>query len=64
MYKGRLVITADSQLILTILHTYHDSVLGGHSRFPRTYKRLTSEVYKQGMKGTVKRYVEEYGTCQ
>lgn len=43
-YKNRLVISKSSVLIPTILHTYHDSILGGHSGFLRTYKRLTAEL--------------------
>lgn len=44
-YKNRLVLSKTSTLIPTILHTYYDSVLGGHSGFLRTYKRLTGELY-------------------
>ena len=50
-YKGRLVIAKNSSLIPAILHTYHDSVLGGHSGFLRTYKRMTGELFWVGMKG-------------
>ena len=44
-YKGRLVIAKNSSLIPTIMHIYHDSVLGGYSGFLRTYKRLTGELF-------------------
>lgn len=44
-YKNRLVLSEKSVMIPTILHTFHDSVLGGHSGFLRTYKRLTGEFY-------------------
>ena len=44
-YKGRLVIAKNSSLRPAILHTYHDSVLGGHSGFLRTYKRMTGELF-------------------
>ena len=63
-YKGRLVIAKNSSLIPTIMHTYHDSVLGGHSGFLRTYKRLTGELFWVGMKAEVKKYCEECITCQ
>ena len=49
-YKGRLVISRNSVLLLTILHTYHDSVFGGHSGYLRTYKRLIGELYWEGMR--------------
>ena len=63
-YKGRLVIAKNSSLIPIIMHTYHDSVLGGHSGFLRTYKRLTGELFWVGMKAHVKKYCEECITCQ
>lgn len=63
-YKGRLVLSKTSTLIPAILHTYHDSVLGGHSAFLRTYKRLTVDLYLEGMKSDVKKYVEECLICQ
>lgn len=31
LYKGRLVLSSSSSLIPSILHTYHDSIVGGHS---------------------------------
>lgn len=63
-YKGRLVISKSSSLLPAILHLYHDSVLGGHSGFLRTYKRLTSDLYWVGMKADIKKYVEECLICQ
>lgn len=58
-YKGRIVLSKSSTLIPTILHTYHDSVFGGHLGFFRTYKRQTGELYWEDMKADVKKYVEE-----
>ncbi|TYK30692.1 RNA-directed DNA polymerase (Reverse transcriptase) [Cucumis melo var. makuwa] len=39
-------------------------VVGGHSRFLRTYKRVASKLYWEGMKFDVKRHCEECLTCQ
>ncbi|KAA0037056.1 transposon Tf2-1 polyprotein isoform X1 [Cucumis melo var. makuwa] len=39
-------------------------VFGGHSRFLRTYKRLTGELYWKGMKKDIMRYCEECAICQ
>ncbi|XP_038895982.1 uncharacterized protein LOC120084159 [Benincasa hispida] len=58
-HKGRLVLSSTSSLIPTIMHTYHDSIFGGHSRFLRTYKIVSGELYWEGMKRAVKEYVEE-----
>lgn len=62
-YKGRLVVSKSS-LLPSILHTYHDSVFGGHSGFLRMYKRLIGELYWEGMKQDVKKYVGECSVCQ
>lgn len=64
LYKGRLVLSSSSKLISTILHTYHDSVMGGHSGFLRTDKRLTSELYWPSMKKDVQKYVAGCEVCQ
>lgn len=39
-YKNKLVLARSSSLIPAILQMYHNSVVGGHSGFLRTYKRL------------------------
>jgi len=63
-YKDKFVLSKTSTLIPTILHTYHDSVLGDHSGFLCTYKRPTGELYWEGMKADVKKYCEECVICQ
>ncbi|KAA0054183.1 Transposon Ty3-G Gag-Pol polyprotein [Cucumis melo var. makuwa] len=64
LYKGRLVLSRNSTLIPSLLHTFHDSVLGGHSGFLRTYKRMNREIHWMGMKNDVKKYVEQCEICQ
>ena len=64
MYKDRIELSKTSKLIPTILHTYHDSVFGGHSGFLRTYKRMVAELHWEGMKQDVKKYCEECMICQ
>lgn len=44
-FKGRVVISKTCSLQPTILHTYLDSVFGGHSGFLRTCKRIIGELY-------------------
>ncbi|KAA0057268.1 Ty3/gypsy retrotransposon protein [Cucumis melo var. makuwa] len=63
-FKGRLVLSKTSTLIPTIMHTYHDSVFGGHSGFLRTYKRMAGELYWKGMKRDIQKYCEECMICQ
>ena len=57
--KGRMVVSQTSTLIPKILHTFHDSILGGHSGFLRTYERISGELYWRGMKAEIKKYVEQ-----
>ena len=47
-----------------VLHTYHDSVFGGHLGCLTAYKRLTGELYREGMKVDVQKYCEECLACQ
>ena len=63
-FKGRLVLSKTSTLIPTIMHTYHDSVFGGHSGFLRTYKRMAGELYWKGMKKDIQKYCKECMICQ
>ncbi|KAL4010950.1 hypothetical protein IC575_027992 [Cucumis melo] len=64
MYKNRLVILKQSSLIPVILDTFHNSAVGGHSEFLRTYKRVAAELYWEGMKADIKKQCEECLTCQ
>ncbi|KAA0033837.1 Ty3/gypsy retrotransposon protein [Cucumis melo var. makuwa] len=49
---------------VTILNTYHNSVVGGHSGFLRTYKRISSDLYWEGMKAGIRKHCEECLICQ
>ena len=57
LYKGRMVVSKTSTVIPKFLHTFHDSILMGHSRFLRTYKRINGELYWKGMKADVKKQI-------
>ncbi|KAA0055716.1 transposon Tf2-1 polyprotein isoform X1 [Cucumis melo var. makuwa] len=58
LYKGRLVLSKNSTPIPNLLHTFRDSILGGHSGLLRTYKRMSGELHWKGRKADVKKYVE------
>ncbi|TYK16772.1 Transposon Ty3-G Gag-Pol polyprotein [Cucumis melo var. makuwa] len=63
-YKDRLVISQSSKLIPQVLHSYHDSAVGGHSGFLRTYKRIAGELHWKGMKIVIKKYCAKCLICQ
>ena len=53
-----------SDLIPSILKEFHMGVVGGHSGFFRTFKRITQDLYLVGMRGDSKKFVAECGICQ
>lgn len=63
-YKHRVVIPRWSALIPSILAEFHISPISGHGGFLRTYKRLTAELFGEGMKLDVKKFVSECHICQ
>ena len=63
-YKNQIVLSKQLSLIPNLLHTFHNSVLGGHSKFLKTYKRMSGELDWKGMKTDVKRYVKQCEICQ
>ena len=63
-YQGQAVIPKDSSQIPISLAEFHNSAIGGHSGFLRTYKRLAATVYWKEMRKQVKDYVVSCQTCQ
>lgn len=63
-FRGRVVLLPTSTWISRILHDFHDSVIGSHSRFLRTYKRVLAVFFSKGMKKSIKDYVSNCSTCQ
>lgn len=47
-----------------ILNEFHDTVVGGHSGYLRTYKRIASLVYWEGMRKKIQEYVQACEVCQ
>lgn len=64
LFKKRLVISKHSTFIPTIMKEYHDSPVGGHSGELKTYLRIASDWFWQGMRKDVSKYVRECVTCQ
>lgn len=64
LYKKRLVIPRSSSFIPIILKECHDSPVGGHSGEIKTYLRMASEWFWQGMRKDVQKHVRECTVCQ
>lgn len=63
-HVGGIAIPKQSPRIAWILHEFHDTVVGGHSGRLRTYKRIASVAYWQGMKKRIQEYVQPSEVCQ
>lgn len=57
-YKGRLVLVAESEIKEKVLHTTHDSPLGGYSGVHRTLRRIKLSFHLFGMRSEVKKSVQ------
>ncbi|PKI39065.1 hypothetical protein CRG98_040552 [Punica granatum] len=61
---SRVVVPDTLELKRKILHEFHDSVIRGHLRILRTYKRIGQLFSWPGMKTDVVHYVQECYMCQ
>jgi len=62
-WKNRLVLPKDSKFLPLILEEYHSGLLGGHSRFLKTMKRIQQSFYWEGLVKTVQKFVSECEAC-
>ena len=63
-FKGRLVLPRGSSKIPMLLEEFHNSAIGGHSGFFRTYKRISAIIYWEGMRKDIQQYVATCEVCQ
>jgi hypothetical protein len=63
-YKDRLYLCKNSQLKQKVLLELHTSLIGGHSRFLKTYHRVKKDFFWDGLKTDVQRFVAECLVCQ
>ena len=64
LYKGRIFLGPSYYLKLKVLSHVHDSPLGGHSRYLKSFNRLKQDFWWQGMKSDLKNYIKECAVCQ
>ncbi|KAK9057995.1 hypothetical protein SSX86_022835 [Deinandra increscens subsp. villosa] len=63
-HYGRIVIPEMHDLRLKLLQEAHDTPIGGHGGFLKTYKRLSSRYYWPKMKQDVREFVQQCVICQ
>lgn len=64
LYHDRLVLPKDSPRIPQLIAEFHNTPMGGHSGYLRTYKRMSTVLYWEGMKRQIQEYVAKCSTCQ
>jgi len=63
LYHNRLVIPKESPRIPLILEEFHNSTLGGHSGFFKTFKRISNIFWWEGMKQSIQQHIRACDTC-
>lgn len=64
LYKGRVFMWPTCALKPKVLHLVHDSPLGGHVGFLKSYHRLKQDFFWHGMKSDLKVHIKECDVCQ
>uniref|UniRef100_A0A7N2KR02 Uncharacterized protein n=1 Tax=Quercus lobata TaxID=97700 RepID=A0A7N2KR02_QUELO len=64
LYKGRLYLGSNCSLKPKVLSLVHDSPLGGHSGYLKTYHRAKRDWFWKGMKKDLKEYIKGCEMCQ
>lgn len=64
LYYGKLVILKHSPKTMALIKEFHNSLIGGHLGYLRTFKRLSEVVYREGMKKDIQEQVAKYEICQ
>lgn len=63
-YKDRLVIPKGSTFISSLLKECHDSPIGGHTGEHKTYSRIATHWFWEGMRQQIREYVRQCSVCQ
>ena len=64
LYKGRVFLWPNCDMKAKVLHLVHDSPLGGHAGFLKSYHRLKQDFFWHGMKSDLKLHIKECDVCQ
>ena len=64
LFNGSLTLPRSSTYVPVIMKEFHDSPIGGHTGYLRTYKRMTNLFYWDGMRRDIQAYVKACDICQ
>lgn len=63
-YKERIFLVPETKMKEYILKTFHDTLMAGHIRFYKTYRKICERFSWKGMKDDITKYVCECQVCQ
>ena len=64
LYKGIILLAANSKVKEKIMKEYYDNPLSGHNGFYKTYRKVRERHSWKGLKKDIIKYVLECITCQ
>ena len=64
LYKNKIYLSPTSSLIPLLLQQLHDSPIGSHSGYLKTFHRVKQDFYWQGMKSAIKDHIRCCEVCQ
>ncbi|MCH81226.1 retrotransposon protein [Trifolium medium] len=64
LWKDKLLIPNNSDIIKHILNEFHTSHIGGHAGVTRTMARIRAQFYWKNMREDIKKYVQHCVICQ
>jgi hypothetical protein len=64
LWKNKLVIPNNQDIITQILKEFHTSHIGGHAGITRTLARIQAQFYWKNMREDIKTYVQQCVICQ
>ena len=57
LYRGRILLAANSKVKRKVMKEYHDNPLSGHTGFYKTYRKIRERYSWKGQKKDVMKYV-------
>lgn len=63
-YKGQIYLGPTCNLKSKVLRHIHNSPIGGHSGYLKSYHRLKQDFFCEGMSADSKRHIRECEVCQ
>lgn len=64
LWKGRIMLPSDEDIINQVLLEFHSSKVGGHAGVTKTMARICSQFFWPGMQQRIQKFVRECQICQ